>query len=164
MATQFYATVTGAKQGAFKGETTQKGREGKILGVAFSYGVLSPHAVSSGAGQATGKRQHQPVVFTKEWGASSPQFYQAAFTNETLTSVLFEFIVTNRDGTQQVDHTIKLTNASIIAVRQTLPDSQPAGSLVDPRELQEISFTFQKIEIVSLTGGTQTTDESSTNV
>jgi len=164
MATQFYATVTGAKQGAFKGETTQKGREGKILGVAFSYGVLSPHAVSPGAGQATGKRQHQPIVFTKEWGASSPQFYQAAFTNETLTSVLFEFFTTSRDGTQQVDHTIKLTNASIIAVRQTLPNNQPAGSLADPRELQEISFTFQKIEIVSVTGGIQTTDESSTNV
>jgi len=164
MATQFYATVTGAKQGAFKGETTQKGREGKIPGVAFSYGVLSPHAVSSGAGQATGKRQHQPVVFTKEWGASSPQFYQAAFTNETLTSVLFEFFTTSRDGTQQVDHTIKLTNAFIIAIRQTLPDSQPAGSLVDPRELQEISFIFQRIEIVSVTGGIQTTEESSINV
>jgi type VI secretion system secreted protein Hcp len=164
MATQFYATVTGAKQGAFKGETTQKGREDKIAGVAFSYGVLSPHALSSGAGQATGKRQHQPVLFTKEWAASSPQFYQAAFTNEVLTSVLFEFFVTSRDGTQQLDHTIKLTNASIIEVRQTLPDSQPAGSLVDPRELQEISLIFEKIEIVSVTGGTQTADESSINV
>ncbi len=40
------------------------------------------------------------------------------------------------------------------AIRQTLPDNQPSGTLIDLRELQEISLTFQKIEIVSVTGGT----------
>ena len=70
MATQFFVTVTGARQGPFKGESTQKGREGKIPGVAFSYGVLSPRDPTSGL--PTGKRQHQPVVFSKEW-ASHPR-------------------------------------------------------------------------------------------
>ena len=156
MVTQFFVTVTGAKQGDFKGESTQKGREGKIQGVAYSCGVLSPRDGTSGL--PTGKRQHQPVVFRKEWGASSPQFYQAIYTNESLPTVLFEFFVTNVAGVQILNHTVKLMNASISAVRETLPDNQPAGA-ADPRELMEISFTFQKIEIVSVTGGTQASDD-----
>ncbi len=155
MATQFFVTVTGAKQGAFKGESTQKGHEGKIPGVAFNYGVLSPRDATSGL--PTGKRQHQPVVFNKVWGASSPQFYEAIFTNETLTTVLFEFFVQNPAGVQALNHTIKLTNSSLSAVRQTLPDNQPAGAL-DPRELQEISLTFQKIDILNI-GGVEATDD-----
>jgi type VI secretion system secreted protein Hcp len=156
MPTQFFVTVTGAKQGAFKGESTQKGREGKIPGVAFSYGVLSPRDPTSGL--PTGKRQHQPVVFSKEWGISSPQFYEAIYTNESLPTVLFEFFVAGPTGVIALNHTIKLTNASISAIRQTLPDNQPVGSQ-DPRELQEISFTFQKIDIVSVNGGTEASDD-----
>ena len=156
MATQFFVTVTGAKQGPFKGESAQKGREGKIPGVAFSYGVLSPRDPTSGL--PTGKRQQQPVVFSKEWGISSPQFYEAIYNNENLPTVLFEFFVAGPTGVTTLNHTIKLTNASISAVRQTLPDNQPVGSH-DPRELQEISFTFQKIDIVSVNGGTEASDD-----
>jgi len=156
MPIQIYATVTGAKQGAFKGETTQKGREGKIPGVGFSYGVSVPRDATSG--QATGKRIHRPVVFTKEWGASSPQFYTAAFTNEVLSTVLFEFFATSPSGTQVVDRTIKLTNAIIIECDQSLFLPQSGGPVIDSRDLHVISFTFQKIEITSLTGGTSASD------
>ena len=156
MPIQIYATVTGAKQGAFKGESTQKGREGKIPGVGFSYGLAIPRDGTSG--QATGKRMHHPVVFTKEWGASSPQFYAAAFSNELLSSVLFEFYATSPTGTQAVDHTIKLTNAIIVECDQSLLLSQSGGPVIDSRDLHVISFTFQKIEITSLTGGTSAAD------
>lgn len=161
MASQFFATVTGAKQGAFKGESTQKGREGKIPGVAFAYGVVSPRDIASG--QASGKRQHKPIVFTKEWGASSPQFYTAAYANEVLSTVLFEFYSVSPTGTQVVDHTIKLTNAVIIEIEQSLNLPQQGGPVIDSRELQAISFTFQKIEITSVTGGTSAMDSWSVN-
>src|SRR5437763_12428601 len=101
MASQLFVTVTGAKQGPLKGESTQQGREGKIPGVTFSYGVLSSRDPVTGA--VLGKRQHQPVIFTKEWGVASPQFYQAAFNNEVLTTVLFEFFVTTPDGLLALD-------------------------------------------------------------
>ena len=156
MPIQIFATVTGAKQGAFKGEATQKGREGKIPGVGFSYGLAIPRDAASG--QATGKRMHRPVVFTKEWGASSPQFYAAAFSNELLSSVLFEFFATAANGTQIVDHTIKLTNAIIVESDQSLVLPQSGGPVIDSRDLHVISFTFQKIEITSLTGGTSAAD------
>jgi type VI secretion system secreted protein Hcp len=35
---------------------------------------------------------------------------------------------------------------------------QSGGPIIDSRDLQVISFTFQKIEITSLTGGTSASD------
>lgn len=157
MASQLFVTAVGTKQGAFKGESTQQGREGKIPGVTFSYGILSPRDPVTGA--AVGKHLHQALIFTKEWGVASPQFYQAAFTSEVLATVLFEFFAINREGLLALDHTIKLTNASVTAVRQVLQNNQPVSSPGDPREFQEISLNFQKIEIVNLIGGTQASDD-----
>ena len=157
MSTQIFATVTGAKQGVFKGESTQKGFENKIPCVGFNYGVTVPH--DQATGQASGKRQHEPVSITREWGASSPQFFAAAYTNEVLTTVLIEVFTTAANGVQQVDHTVTLTNATLSAVEDSLFLGQTGGPVVDSRELQQISFTFQKIEITSVTGGTSAVDD-----
>jgi type VI secretion system secreted protein Hcp len=158
MPIEFYATVTGAKQGAFKPEGSQSALgKGKIPGIAFGYSVVSPRDPTSGL--PTGKRQHQPVTFTKEWGASSPQFYQAVFNNENLTSVLFEFIGTGIDGKDFIDHTIKLTNASIASVSESVHDPEKGGPVIDSRELQTITFTFQKIDIASNSGKTDAMDD-----
>lgn len=162
MAVQIYATVTGARQGAFKGETTQKGRETMIPVVGFSYGVITPRDTTTGKG--SGKRQHQPVVLTKQWGASSPQFFTAAYTNEILTSVVFDFFVTNAAGVQQLDHTVKLTNAAIVSVQQSLHLPQSGGPVIDSRELDEISLIFQKIDITSISGGTEAVDDWSPTI
>ena len=155
MALHIYATVEGTKHGTFKGEGTGR-QKNRIPGVAFAYEVVVPH---DSTGKPSGRRQHQPVVFTKEWGASSPQFYQAAFTNETLKSVLVEFLTFTPDGKETVDHTFKLTNASIGKVAESVHIPANAGPVIDPRQLQEISMYFQKIEIVSLSGKTQTSDD-----
>ncbi len=160
MPRQIFATVTGAKQGPFKGESTQKSFENKIPGVGLSFGVTSPHDANTG--QATGKRQHQPIVFTKEWGVSSPQFYAAAYTNETLTTVLFEVYTTSPAGIQRVDHTVKLTNAILSAVQDSLLLGESGGPVIDTRDLQQISFVFEKIEIASVIGGTSAIDDWST--
>jgi type VI secretion system secreted protein Hcp len=162
MAVQIYASFKGIKQGDFKGESNQKGHEGTVPGVAFSYGVIVPRDTATG--QASDKRQHQPVVFTKEWGASSPQFYTAAYTNEVLSQVAFNFYVTGPTGTQQLDHTVKLTNATIVSVKQSLELPQQGGPVIDSRELEEISFVFQKIEITSIPGSTTATDDWVANV
>jgi type VI secretion system secreted protein Hcp len=162
MAVQIYASFKGVRQGDFKGESTQKGREGMIPGVAFSYGVLVLRDTTSGL--PTGKQQHQPIVFTKQWGVSSPQFYTAAYTNEVLSAVVFNFYVTGPTGIQQLDHTVKLTNATIISVNQSIHLPQSGGPVIDSRELQEISLTFQKIDITSIPGGTEAMDDWSVSV
>src|ERR1700758_2166953 len=102
MAVKFYATVIGARQGTFKSEGTQGGLgKGKIPGIDFAYGVEVPHDAATGGGSR--KRQHRPVVLTKEWGPSSPQFYAAAFTNEVLASVKFDFTVIDATGKETID-------------------------------------------------------------
>jgi type VI secretion system secreted protein Hcp len=161
MAYGVYVTVTGAKQGAFKGESTQKGRAGKILVSSVAYGVAAVRGLTSG--QAAGKSIEQPLIFSKAWGAASPQFFNAAYTNELLSSVLFEYYTQALDGTEKIDHTVKLTNAAITEIHESYASTTPAGT-PDGKDSQTISVVFQKIEITSTTGGTSAIDSLTPNV
>jgi type VI secretion system secreted protein Hcp len=150
MAYEFYVTVKGMRQGAFKGESPRKGHEAKAAGISYQHEVQSPRDVATG--QASGKRQHKPIVFTKEWGASSPQYFQALVTNEWLESVLFEFYHTNKQGKEEVYYTIKLVNATVCNIRYMTGAGESATSAkttgaYDTHELEEISFTYQRIEV-----------------
>jgi type VI secretion system secreted protein Hcp len=114
MAFQAHISIKGKKQGQFKGEGIQDRRKDKWIPVlAIKMGVQSPRDVATG--QASGKRQHQPVTITKEWGAASPQLWQALTSNEPLHSVEIQFTRTSGTGAEQVYETIKLTNAVISA-------------------------------------------------
>jgi type VI secretion system secreted protein Hcp len=155
MPVSIFVTVTAAKQGAFKGESTQKGHENAFDAVGFDYGVTVPHDAASG--QASGKRQHHPVTITKAWGASSPQFYAAAYNNEVLTSVVIEFHTLDSKGLDVLDHRVTLSNATVESVNQSVELGAPAD--VDARELMQISLAFQKIDIESLTGKTSAMDD-----
>ncbi len=156
MAYEFYVTVKGQKQGDFKNETPREKHKGKIPGISFHYQVSSPR--DSASGQASGKRTHHPVTFVKEWGPSSPQFFQALTTNEVLPTVLFEFVKTDKNGEEYVYYTIKLVNATVSNYKQFL--TPPAVSTThDVSELEEIAFTFQRIEVESKDGKTMAVDD-----
>src|SRR5258708_24942367 len=132
-----YVKVGGKKQGTFKGDgLVAKGHADQMLASAFDYGLVSPRDIATG--QASGKRQHKPVVITKEWGPSMPQFLQAAATNEQLTKVTMEFWDTSRTGVQRLHFMVTLTNASVSEVKQRLAMDQLT---------QDLSFTFQKIQV-----------------
>ncbi len=146
---RFYVTIEGAKQGQFKGE----GSRNKIEGLKLFYEVSSPHDPATG--QASGKRQHKAVTITKEWGAATPQLFQALVTNEALKSVLFEFIRTTPQGQDEVYYTVKLTNASVSHLKQYTDES---GA-----ELEDVSFTFQRIEIDHRPGRTSASDDWRSN-
>ncbi len=156
MATEFYVTVEGTKQGKLKGESLRAGHPDALTGISFHYAVSSPRDVATG--QASGRRQHQPVVFVKEWGAASPQLFQAMVTNEILKSVLFEFVKPDEQGQELVYYRITLTNASISQIEQYL-NGDPEPPTVDPRSLEKISLSFQRIEIENLEANTSATDD-----
>jgi type VI secretion system secreted protein Hcp len=151
MADAFYVSIVGRKQGKFHGEGS---RQGKIEGLAFHYEVTSPRDAASG--QASGKRQHSPVTFVKQWGASSPQLLEAAVSNEVLNTVLFEFIETNPNGEEVVFHTLKLTNASVASIKQ---DVKAVAGGKDLQDLEEVSFVFQSIEMENQDGKTMAADD-----
>lgn len=144
-----YVTVVGKKQGTFKGDgLTSRAHLDQMLASAFDYGLVSPRDLATG--QASGKRQHKPVVITKEWGPSMPQFLQAAATNEQLTKVTMEFWDTDRTGVQRLHFVVTLANASVAEVKQHL-----ASDLLT----EDLSFTFQKITVEDKIGKTIFTDD-----
>jgi type VI secretion system secreted protein Hcp len=139
-----YVKVVGKKQGTFKGDgLTAKAHLDQMLASAFDYGLVSPRDLATG--QASGKRQQKPVVITKEWGPSMPQFLQAAATNEQLTKVTMEFWDTDVKGIQRLHFVVTLTNATVSEVKQRL-----ASDLLT----EDLSFTFQKITVEDKIGKT----------
>jgi type VI secretion system secreted protein Hcp len=163
MAYEFYVSVEGTKQGKLKGESPRDSHKEKIAGLSYRHEIKSPRDVATG--QASGKRQHGPILITKEWGASSPQFFQALVTNEVLKSVLFEFFHTTPDGLEEVYHTVKLTNATISSIRyMTGSDGESSNSskhsgAYDTHELEEVGFTYQRIELENKPGKTSAEDD-----
>lgn len=126
----FSMTIEGTKQGVFPG-----GKGGAIAGLRFGYGVKSPRDAASG--QATGKRQHGPVVITKVVGTASPQIFQALTSNEVLKVVAI-FLPGGEGG----GYTVKLRNAAVSEIKQ-YTDAGNGQAVV----LEDVSFTFQRIEV-----------------
>jgi len=90
-----YCTVVGAKQGKFTDDMVRSDST-EIPVYALTQEVKVPYDAASG--QATGKRQHSPVTIVKELDKSSPQFFIAAVTNETLRSVTCTLYRTTNEG------------------------------------------------------------------
>jgi type VI secretion system secreted protein Hcp len=151
----FFVDIKGAKQGQFKAEGVVSGvHKGSIEGIRFSSTVNSPRDLATGL--PSGKRQYSPITFTKLWGPSSPEMIQACATNELLT-VTFEFVKADRYGKEMVYQTIRLTGATISSVRRYI-DVSMANEPPDPRELEDVSFTFQKIDITDANGAAASDD------
>src|ERR1051326_3029705 len=132
MAYEFYVTIQGSKQGTFKGGADGVGKTKKnarIPGIRFFFETISPRDLATG--QASGKRQHKPILITKEWDAASPQLFSALVNNEILKSVLFEFVKTNAQGAEFVYHTVKLTNASVSDIKAYLDLTDTTGDAYD---------------------------------
>ena len=152
----------GVRQGWFVGEVPDPLRESpsKVsLGLGFEQVVTAPRDAATG--QATGRRQHSPIIVTKEWGAASPQLFQALVTNESLKTVQFDFYTpaANADGTAQRFFTIKLSNAFVSKIEKyehfNATGHQDAN---DERFLEDVSLTFQKIDIMHVASASSASD------
>jgi type VI secretion system secreted protein Hcp len=153
----FYISIEGAKQGTFKGEAVAKKGPAKIPGIRYFCETSSPRDAATG--QASGKRVHKPILFTKEWDASSPLLFQALVTNEVLTTVLFEFIRTNEDGEDTVHFRVKLTDANIASIKAYLDLTDTSGDVYDARELEDVEVAFRKIELENVAAKTIAMDD-----
>jgi type VI secretion system secreted protein Hcp len=138
----FYVIVKGAKQGQFKAEAGNPAA-GQIPGIKFSMQLAT--ITNPATGLSTGRRQYSPITFTKLWGPASAQFLQAASVNENLTAVTFDFVSVGLDGKAVITQSITLTNATVSSIKRYI--NVPIGNeSADPRELEDITFTFQKLE------------------
>jgi type VI secretion system secreted protein Hcp len=156
MAVQAYVKIKGTKQGQFKGEGVQKqASNGGIPVLRYTSAAAAPRDAATG--QASGKRQWQPIRFTKEWGAASPQLVQAMTTNEVLPSVVFEFYRTDRAGKTELHYRITLQNATVSSINSSLDLIGP-GTPNFGHELEEVEVAFQSIMIEDVADKTTATD------
>jgi type VI secretion system secreted protein Hcp len=144
-AMRFCVSITGVKQGQFRAQGTVPYCGKSIEGVAFHYSVVSPRDLATG--QATGKRAHKPVRIQKEWGAASPQLFQALAQNEPLTAVVVDFFSTDPTGKTLLDHTIKLTNAFVASIEHH-SDSLAVPPQPSLPAMETVEFVFQQIELI----------------
>ena len=162
MALNAYLRLKGAKQGDIKGSVTQKGREGRIAVIAVTHDIVSPRDAASG--QATGKRQHKPLVITKELDKASPLLRAALVSNEHLTSLTLDFFAPKAAGPAAAagaefnDFTISLTNASIASIELVMPNNKNP-ELAKLATYEEIAFTYQKITWTWNDGGITASDD-----
>jgi type VI secretion system Hcp family effector len=135
-------TIDSSKQGQVK--TTAKefrySQSPRDLANAQSSAAMASAPRTSGrmTGAAGGvRRPNDPIVIIRYTDSASPLLVRAAAQGETLTTVLFEFVRMTGTGRPQVYQTVRLTNAMVSSVRTVNGADRP---------MEEVSFTFQKIE------------------
>ena len=143
--TEILVGAKAKKQGVLKGEDTGEKGKDRFGALALEYELRSPRDAATG--QPSGKRQHSALSVVKEWGAASPQLFQALVTNELLETVDIDCYGVLESGEKGLVHKVKLTNASVSAI------AQRGGGEAGPHELETVDFTFEKIEHLSAAGG-----------
>jgi type VI secretion system secreted protein Hcp len=152
-----YLQIRGVKSGNVAGGVTQKGREGQIAVFSTTHEIVSPRDIATG--QATGKRQHKPLLITKELDKSTPILAKMLVTNEVLSEVTLRFWRPSPMGGQEQQYfTVKLTNASIASIKLVQPSTVHADQRTLP-DYEEVSFTYQKIEWTWVDGGITASDD-----
>ena len=160
MALNAYLKLKGSKQGDIKGSTTQKGREGLIAVHSFHHHITSPR--DSASGQATGKRQHGPFTIIKEIDKSTPLLHKALVDNESFKTwelKCFTPTASAASAGKEINHyNVVLTNASISSIMDIMENNLLPDDAKLPL-MQEISFTYQKIEWTWVDGGITAQDD-----
>lgn len=151
-----YLTLRGEVQGNIQGGVTRQGLEGTIEVVGFNHEVLSPRDAASGL--PTGKRQHKPLTIIKAVDKSSPLLMLALVNNENLRDVTLRFYRPSNTGQEVQYYTIKLTNASISTIK-TIMLNNKFSEYSNQEVMEEISFTYQKIEWIFENGGITAEDD-----
>jgi type VI secretion system secreted protein Hcp len=139
-----YIKIKGTKQGQIKTDSVSrpaKVSDDAIEILSFDMAIEAPRDASSGL--ATGKRQHKPLVITKEVDTASPKLLQAKATNEVFTSFV---LVEPEAGVAGGTITATLTNARISAVTPIVPDAHHPG-LDKTRKYESISVTFDRLDV-----------------
>ena len=138
MAYEAYLGIKGSRQGQFKGQ----GKQRKWVPVlSFNMGVQSPRDAATG--QASGKRQHKPIVVGITWGDWSPQIFSAMATNEVLDSVVIQIQGGGGAGSsKQTYEWIKLSNAIVTDISTHSTKGGGSGT-----QVQDVSFTYQDVRM-----------------
>jgi type VI secretion system secreted protein Hcp len=166
-AEHIYCTFVGAKQGKFHGDHGLNGDPTQIPVFALTQEITVP--IDTATGGVTGKRQHMPLTIIKPLDRSSPLFFAAAVTNETLSSVtctLYRDV--ERGAAPTAYFKFVLTSAVIIDVKDVGDGASAGDERGSERERgsehERISFAYRRIEVTDLDSGTTAIDDWSSAI
>jgi len=142
MALTGYLTLEGKNQGKMEGDCTQKGREKTILVYAVDHVVEIPR--DNLTGLPSGQRIHRPLTITKHTDPATPLIYQACTTGEQMKTWQLEYYHINDKGQEENYFEIKLTNAVVVSIRHTKPNTMDE-SLKAFHDTEEVSFSYEAI-------------------
>lgn len=142
----------------FKPESTRSGYTDKTEILGYQMEIKSPRDVASG--QATGRRQFQPVTLWKTSGASSPQFFQALTKNEQIKKIILQYYRPDEIYKQnELVYTIELENAVISGYRQVMGAPEfPEFRAKSQGLYDEISIVFEKMTVTDNKAKTTSTE------
>jgi type VI secretion system secreted protein Hcp len=131
-------------------------------------GSQSPRDAASGL--PTGKRQHDPIVITKELDIATIPLYQACSSQEVFASLNLNLVGRPSSGAgEKVYYTINLTNAQISTVNRYTPPPKPHGhgpsriAVLKTLYLEEVKITYQTITVTNVAGSTSASDDWEAN-
>lgn len=156
MALNAYLTLEGETQGPVAGSVTQGGREDSIMVIGYSHKIVSPRDAASGL--PTGKRQHGPLVITKEIDKASPLLQSIICNNENIIKFEINFWAPSITGQETVFYKIELENASISEIHQEMLNNKYPENM-QHKEREHISFCYQKIIWTFEDGGITAEDD-----
>jgi len=171
MAEPGYLFLEGEKQGKFDCDFTKghKTVEGGIPFLSFASEVNAPRDIATG--QASGRRQFKPVVFTKQLDSTSPMFWQAITQNEMIKKAEFRFFRIQKTGQMELYYTVTLEKANLSSVKMIMATESEGGQeaktsvgsgLYAARE--EISLHFEKVTWEHKIAKKMATDEWATRI
>ena len=147
-------------QGAFTedsvGNIYVEGHEDEFIVQAFNHEVLIPRDPQSG--QPTGQRVHQPLTVTKIFDKSSPLLYEALTSGERLKTCELSWYRTSATGSMEKYFSMNLEDAVIVSVRAVMPNCQDPSN-AQFTHLEEVSFTYRKINWTHEAAGTSGADD-----
>jgi type VI secretion system secreted protein Hcp len=164
-----YLRVKGEKTGDVRGPVSDRDRvkNGTIALLGVEHGIASPR--DSASGLATGKRQHYPIIVTKEIDQTSPLFYRFITTNEVITKLELHFFGGDdtggfMGGREAEIYTITASNAFVSRIDTGgRVDDQAEGDARLPLT-ERIAIVYDSIEWKWVNGGIAAQDAWSAGI
>ena len=158
MADTISLRLTGRSDALIPGDNSQTTLERANTIEVLSFSQASRITFSRATGLATGRRFHDPIVFTKRIDRATPRLREALIRNETVNGA-FRWFRPNPsgDGTTEQFFTITFSGGRITGTTALLPNTLDAASAALP-PMEEIQMIFNGIVWTHHSGGIETTD------
>ncbi len=125
-----------------KGSVSIQGREGSVEVLELAHSVHIP--TDGNTGKLTGTRVHDPLVFYKEYDASSPYLYKAVTSGQTLKSVEIKWYRIDDAGNEVEYFNTKLDNVKVVGVSPVMYNiKDPAREKYN--HLEKVEMRYEKI-------------------